>query len=368
MSKFIVLIAFTMGLVSCSRSSEPKNGSDADPTILRIEDTGGSDGGGGKGVVCREADGTVKSVELLDLWEARTIYGRQVLPLTGDFETAFRAAAKRLQNVRFSVSEITGQEDIWFRTAQSLLLTRHSAAVHHMRGVSLTLTEDSYEDVRPLETSFCKVEQIVNFKSAPNFTYVNDDLFEKMDLANQVALGLHEVYYNDLREYFGEKNSLRTRRAVGYVMTGGEFKPDYHLFNKPYIECSNRNYSPYWFYQSSLYFATDESGLIVAIPSMISTEAGDFQIQSMDPQWTGGDITMEEFLLKLKAGMEIEFKPSMTSWENGQSVPKMSVEAGTVVTLKTASGGSGVLSLTKSAGGQAARETKVGCQLMPARP
>ena len=37
---------------------------------------GANGSGGGMGVVCKNTDGSVKSVELLDLWEARVIYSR----------------------------------------------------------------------------------------------------------------------------------------------------------------------------------------------------------------------------------------------------------------------------------------------------
>ena len=36
---------------------------------------GGMEGGGGKSVVCRNTDGTIRSAEVLDLYEGRTVYG-----------------------------------------------------------------------------------------------------------------------------------------------------------------------------------------------------------------------------------------------------------------------------------------------------
>ena len=39
-----------------------------------MAELGGMEGGGGKSVVCRNPDGSIKSAEILDLFEGRTIY------------------------------------------------------------------------------------------------------------------------------------------------------------------------------------------------------------------------------------------------------------------------------------------------------
>ena len=41
----------------------------------RARARGGMEGGGGKSVVCRSPDGTIRTAEILDLYEGRTVYG-----------------------------------------------------------------------------------------------------------------------------------------------------------------------------------------------------------------------------------------------------------------------------------------------------
>ena len=98
-----------------------------------------------------------------------------------------------------------------------MFFTENSANIKRLRGVRLHLTEDAFEVAEP---DNCPIEQIVNYQDV-NLSYkilINMDLYDKMDNTNKAALILHESFYRLLREDSHEKNSIRTRRAIGLIM------------------------------------------------------------------------------------------------------------------------------------------------------
>jgi len=200
-----------------------------DPGLL-----GAVSGGGGRVVVCRNTDGTVRSTELLDLWEARVLYQTPAMPLSGSPQEATMAMLMRLKNsYPFYGSGDAGegvkqgQEFILSRlkTVAWRFLNRDSTdrSVIRLRGTVLQPTPDSPEIAWPADPG-CKVEQVVNYQPGRRI-FIDQDLFEKLDLTNQTALIAHEALYSLLRDNAKEVNSLRTRRAVGFVAGGGSFAP-----------------------------------------------------------------------------------------------------------------------------------------------
>ena len=187
---------------------------------------GAISGGGGKGVVCRDDLGSIQSVELLDLWEARTLFGQVLVPSTGSLQgDVDRAVAGLKFSYYFNGSggfdehgPFQGQEyvEAYLRLEASHFLQPY-ADLLRLRGIILTLTDDSYELAKPAN---CAIEQLVNYLPTGRIL-LNQDLFDKMDMTSQAALITHEAYYAFLREMAGESTSIRARRAVGYVF-GGE--------------------------------------------------------------------------------------------------------------------------------------------------
>lgn len=194
---------------------------------------GNADGGGGKGVVCRNPDLSVRSVELLELWESRTLFHRPVVPATGTLESAVDATLVNLKN-SFTLKGVAqyfnfGRELLCenqecllrvMRASAKLFLTNHES-VRRLNDVNLELTDDSKELASPAN---CSIEQIVNYQPSGGFILINQDLYEKMDLTNQTALIAHEALYEALRFFQNETNSIRVRRAIGYVFSGQTFK------------------------------------------------------------------------------------------------------------------------------------------------
>jgi hypothetical protein len=196
---------------------------------------GRADGGGGKGVVCRNPDHSIKSVELLDIWEAKAIHGYNLAPSSGDLQKDIDQAIKKLAEATPFITEWPSQYLIEDMQAIAKKFLTDDKSVVHMRGVRLKETADAKELAQP---SGCEIEQIVNYQPLGAPTLMNQDLFETMDETNQAALIVHEAYYTLIRHYTHESNSLRVRRAVGYVFSGQAFAPHvYPARTKGDIEC-----------------------------------------------------------------------------------------------------------------------------------
>ena len=187
-------------------------------------------GGGGKGVVCRNADGSVKSVELLDFWEAKALYSRSPEALGSTLQEQIDAGLSRLkESYRFRgwgqvvdengvKKELADQEFFAeiLRSNAAIFTKFDSDRIVRLRNVILEQTNDAYEVARPRN---CEFEQIVNYQTSGQIL-INQDLFEAMDQVNQAGLLVHEAYYQTLVALANETNSIRVRRAIGFVFHG----------------------------------------------------------------------------------------------------------------------------------------------------
>ncbi len=196
---------------------------------LEVDLLGAVSGGGGRGIVCRNTDGTVKSIEILDLWEARELHGLKLIEATGTADEAVATMLERLKNSYpfwgsgdMGDGPLRGQEFILARlkqvAARFLKADASDRRVVRLRGAILKDTPDSPEKAWP-RVPGCGLEQIVNYQRGEHIL-INQDLYEKLDLTNQSALIAHEALYSLLRDNAKETNSLRTRRAVGYAAAG----------------------------------------------------------------------------------------------------------------------------------------------------
>lgn len=241
--------------------------------------------GGGKGVVCHDASGNVQSVELLDLWEAREVYGRPAMisnaPVADQVKNGIEALKYSIQTKVGPVLE-PGDADHFLTepellarglTANAQLFMSNSNEIHHVRGQKLTPTDDSFENMQP--TGNCDIEQLVDYLDSLTepIILVNQDLLDHMNNTNLAALYLHEGYYRYLRgnNYlylsYRETNSVRTRRAIGYVFAGNKFGSLEALIGKDYVHCEGRDKS--YSNQSEVYFYGEKDGVYQFIEAQI---------------------------------------------------------------------------------------------------
>lgn len=215
-------------------------------------------GGGGKGVVCRNSSGGIQSVELLDLWEARAIYGRKWSD-SGD------SVAAQVEHLLDALKNSIDSHDMKYTSNSSdggsitlqgpdalKMILRQDAVrftnvpgteehVHWLVGAKLTPTDDSYEAAIP---DLCEIAQLVRYQDGVGNgdVLIDLDLFTKMDSTNQAALIAHEVYYALLRQY-GEKSSIRVRRTIGLAVAGYNFSNPGAEIPVTHLSCFGSNRS-----------------------------------------------------------------------------------------------------------------------------
>ncbi len=236
-------------------------------------------GGGGKGVICRDSQSKVTSVELLDLWEARVIYGKipkqPGLSVQDQTKRLIANLKNSIYSVGFSYSSsyannhggnnsvsLNGAEAVEAALTDgiSIFLSPNNPKVHWLIGANIKLTDDSYEVVTP---SDCSIEQVAKYIDTNNggMVLVNKDLADKMDNVNKAALYVHEAYYAFIRKFGTEYSSIRVRRAIGFAMSDYQFiNPETYLTEKgSFVYCQSplaeAAHSEFIIYQTS-----DKSG------------------------------------------------------------------------------------------------------------
>lgn len=208
-----------------------------------FSDEGAMDGGGGMGVVCRDQNNQIQSVELLDLWEARVLYNRNIQTSDAPVKDQLFSAIERIKHSIDASSRYFVIDDIEYKGVEAFRLGLHSSSqmflkertgVLRLRGVDLKLTNDSFEEITPRD---CVIEQLVRYKdSIQPRVLINQDLLDYMDNTNLAALYLHEIFYRYLRTY-GERSSIRVRRSVGFVFEGNNFTPWMDFKQKNHYAC-----------------------------------------------------------------------------------------------------------------------------------
>ncbi|RYZ98605.1 MAG: hypothetical protein EOP11_20445, partial [Proteobacteria bacterium] len=210
---------------------------------------GAVSGGGGKAVVCRDAQNNVRSVELLDLWEGRQLESFTFEESTVSVERQANEAISRLRNVIFHGGSYRNfpNEAVYGADALEALLKRElkpfleaTEWVKRLHGTSLNLTNDALELVAP---SDCAIEQVVTYLERKGDTVLlNQDLADHMSPTQLAALYVHEALYKYMRNREGEKNSVRVRKAVALAFAGFETKSMVDLMPEEIVTC--RSSSP----------------------------------------------------------------------------------------------------------------------------
>ncbi len=168
--------------------------------------------GGGNAVVCHAIDGKIHSAELLDLYEARTLYGKVIVPSGKDVIATAKTAIGRVG---------LGRPDWQGTTYFPKLLEQINLNVHMLPpGNGLTPINDSSSPIVP--PAGCMIVQAARYEMDDHI-FINSDIWDHLDQTNKAALLVHETIYFWLRS-LGEFNSIRTRKAIGLAFSDGKFE------------------------------------------------------------------------------------------------------------------------------------------------
>ncbi len=180
--------------------------------FLSLTSYGGNErGNGGSGVVCRNADGSIRSAELLDIYEGRVLGGLRYSDLPGTIDQKFN-------QVIADVFKEAPNFGIW-----SIIYTIKDNIVMLPPGVELEPINDSLHISIPRN---CKIEQVANFYNQKKL-FINSDIYKSFDDLNRLGLLLHEIlYYMDRAT--GVTNSRYVRRSVAKLLSDN-FRADFPL-------------------------------------------------------------------------------------------------------------------------------------------
>jgi hypothetical protein len=167
---------------------------------------GGLVGNGGGTVVCRKSNQSIKSVEVLDFYEARTIrnVNLDIQTLPGDW----RAKAKAI------VARVEAKSELRFQLYSSWLASFESEDKILTDVQFSTVPDAGYIGV----PEGCEFEQAA-IQRQPMFSgdaryYINAELWNAMDDTQKAGLVLHEIIYREAIGY-GQTDSIRSRYMTG---------------------------------------------------------------------------------------------------------------------------------------------------------
>lgn len=238
-SKIILSLSMVFIIVACGKDNPKYMNEPTDLTKSKDKESASNNdgtvgGGGGKVVACRNTSGDLTSVELLDLFEAKNIYGLSIN----------ESSASVADQVASTLTALDGLDPnmVAFGYGLASELRRQILIIDQntnwVKNAHLQLTTDSYEKIVP--PSGCQIEQLINYTALGEVMF-DKELWDKMSITNQAAAKVHEALYAFLREEYSETNSLRTRKAVGLAISGHQFKPFALQLPKKRFSCTGVN-------------------------------------------------------------------------------------------------------------------------------
>ncbi len=160
-------------------------------------------GNGGDAVVCRDSAGGIISAGMLDLYEARELYGLTVNDST---------MPPRAQSIT-ALDKLHGFADDY----RGLVLAEVNEVLGRMRlmhrGVVLTDVRDSGHLIYP---QGCAVEQVANFNDEYGLL-VSRDIWDHFSETDKSALITHEAVYKLERSFYGARVSSGARKITAYL-------------------------------------------------------------------------------------------------------------------------------------------------------
>ena len=160
-------------------------------------------GGGGKSVVCRGPQGQILSAELLDLYEGRIMYGRNIpessLPIDDQVQAAFE---------KTPLNKTMGYHYSAYSIEKKMRLLPP--------GTQLFDVDDAVAVVAPLG---CEIEQMMNYVN-DNAIIVKSEIWNQLSNTQKAASLAHEAVYSSER-HMNATDSRRTRNIISMLFSDG---------------------------------------------------------------------------------------------------------------------------------------------------
>jgi hypothetical protein len=182
---------------------------EASPKMIKA---GADSSGGGKSVVCREGnspEGKILSIEMLDIYEARAMYGLEPAELGSGMRDILQEVKGKL---RVATAIGNGIADgIDHLTSRLRILPP---------GTRIEPVNDASPIALPRG---CALEQTAVWVDR-GLVVADHEHWEAMNERNRAALIVHEVVYDFTRRFGMEKNSRRARKVVAHAFSQFQFE------------------------------------------------------------------------------------------------------------------------------------------------
>lgn len=225
--KFILISVATLVLAACSNTvtnnvpganiSTPQAQTTAQRGSTQADSGGVINGGGGKGVRCTK-DGK-QTIEVLDLYEAKTLYNLSLINFGSSEDEAKEKLAQVLARHFWNPYTIEMSQYV-----KALKQSYIQEFLNNIRFIDsnkhLKLTNDSYE---PTLENGCEPVQIAMYYDE-SVLLIDKTLWTQMDWTNKMGLLAHEALYFLARQS-GTTNSMSTRKLVGMLFSDKGVKP-----------------------------------------------------------------------------------------------------------------------------------------------
>ena len=160
--------------------------------------------GGGTAVVCRDGNHAISRIELLDLFEGRSVYGLTYVNNTDTTDDQIFAVYEKA-----ATTMVQPQIDLF----SALTRVRRIAKILP-QGTHLSAINDAYPIVLP---DGCRLEQFASYID-DGVLSIDAELWDAADQTNRAALYLHEAVYR-LARGEGATDSRFSRRVVSYLFS-----------------------------------------------------------------------------------------------------------------------------------------------------
>lgn len=183
---------------------------DKDFVSRLIMSSGGAVGNGGGTIVCRNPDRSIRSIEVLDLFEARVLRKNptDLESFAGDWRAKVRAVIERLGKVSVLREKIYSD---WLASFEEEAMV--------LEGVDFNNIPDTMNIGIPKGCEFVQVAvQIMPRFTGDHRYYLNGEYWRAMDDTQKAALVLHEIVYREALSY-GHTDSVATRYFMGLIVS-----------------------------------------------------------------------------------------------------------------------------------------------------
>ncbi len=183
--------------------------------LFALNSFAGERGNGGVSVVCRNQDDSIKSAQILDLYEGEVLHGK-----------IYDEARSYENRIKMIESLLVNYPVLYLRIVKAMEKLDQSFQFIP-EGNELLLTDDALPTII---RRGCKFEQLANFINQDNIL-VSSDIYNNLTKPNlnKFALVTHEAIYLLLRK-FGAKDSRVARQLTSMILAENTTTTEINLF------------------------------------------------------------------------------------------------------------------------------------------